>query len=111
MTKEITIQQLKKKITALGKLEHEQKMSIICSLIGHSRISTTCFGYRYCGRCGDQLGDSLGSIDFGIKEAVIAEHKCPECKKNFKKCDWQDKLFCRNPFAKNYDKSKYLLTL
>lgn len=108
MPKEITKLELAKKIKALGKLEVSQKNSIICSLIGHSKISTTCFGYRYCARCGEQVGDSLGSIDFGVKEAVIVGHNCDTCKDNFKKCDWRDKLFVRNPFAKNYDKSKFL---
>lgn len=105
---EITKAQLAKKIKALGDIEVEQRNSIICSLIGHSKISTTCFGYRYCARCGDRLGDSLGSIDYGMPEAVIVGHNCPTCKENFKKCDWKDKLFVKNPFAKNYEKSKFL---
>lgn len=107
----MTKNELKKKIKALGKIDEETKKSIICNLIGHSIISTTFWGYRYCGRCGDQLGDGLGGIDLGIKEAVIAEHKCKECKTNFKKATWEDKLYCRNPFVKDYDKSKYLETL
>jgi len=74
--------------------------SVICSLIGHSRISTTCFGYRNCGRCGDQLGDSLGSFDYGIKEAVIIGHDCEICQNNYKNCTWKDKLYTPNPFTK-----------
>ena len=73
---------------------------IFCILFGHSRICTTCFGYRYCGRCELQLGDSLGSMDFGVKEAVIIGHKCKQCKKNYKKCSWKDKLFVEDPFKK-----------
>jgi hypothetical protein len=72
--------------------DEEHKKQIVCSLIGCSTISTTCFGYRYCARCGRQLGDSLGSIDSGIKEAVIVEHNCPECVANYKKCNWKDKF-------------------
>ena len=74
--------------------------SIICSLVGHSLICTTCFGYRYCGRCGEQLGDSLGSVDYGIKEAVIVGHNCKECRANYKKSTWKDKLYVPNPFKK-----------
>lgn len=103
MEKEITKAELKKKIKALGKISEEQRNSIICSLVGHSKISTTCFGYRNCARCGEQLGDSLGSIDFGIKNAVIVGHNCKVCKANFKKCDWRDKLYVKNPLTKFYD--------
>lgn len=88
-------------LVILKKLPIENKdhrNSVICSLIGCSRISTTCFGYRNCGRCGTQLGDSLGSVDWGIKEAVIIGHNCPECRANYKKCDWKDKLYVKNPF-------------
>lgn len=74
--------------------------SIVCSLIGHSLISTTYFGYRYCGRCEDQIGDSLGSIDCGIKEAVIIGHNCKECRANYKKCTWKDTLYVQDPFKK-----------
>ena len=108
---ELTLPQLKKKVKALGKLSDEKRNGIICTLIGHSRISNTCFGYRHCARCGDLLGDSLASVDYGIKEAVIIGHGCPECKANFKECTWKDKLFVRNPFAKNCERSKYLEVL
>ncbi len=81
--------------------DKDHRNSIVCSLIGHSKICTTCWGYRYCGRCGDQLGDSLGSIDYGIKEAVVVGHNCPDCKKNYKKCTWKDKLYAPNPFKKD----------
>lgn len=78
----------------------EQRNEIVCTLIGHSRISTTCFGYRYCGRCEKQVGDSLGGVDFGIKGAVIVGHNCKECRKNYKECTWRDKLYCPDPFKK-----------
>jgi len=84
--------------------DKEQRNNIICSLIGHSRICTTCIGYRYCGRCGDQLGDSLGSMDFGNKSAVLIGHNCPTCRKNYKKCTWKDKLYVKNPFTKGKKK-------
>lgn len=73
---------------------------ILCELIGHSRISTTCFGYRYCARCGDQLGDNLGSIDSGREDCVIVGHNCKTCRKNAKTLTWKDTLFAPNPFPK-----------
>jgi len=78
--------------------DKDHRNSIICSLIGHSKICTTFFGYRNCGRCGQQLGDNLGSIDSFAKECVIIGHKCKVCIENYKKCDWKDKLYVKNPF-------------
>lgn len=78
----------------------KQRNKIVCALIGHSKICTACFGYRYCGRCSTQLGDSLGSIDSGVEEAVIIEHNCKACKENYKKCTWKDKIYVKNPFTK-----------
>lgn len=94
----MTKKELKQKIEALGELKHDQKMSIICSLIGHSNICTAFFGYRYCGRCGDQLGDSLGSVDYFAKQAVLVGHKCDTCIENYKDSTWKDKLYTKDPF-------------
>jgi len=80
--------------------DNDHKKQIICSLIGHSLICTTCFGYRYCGRCGSQLGDNLASMDFGRESAVIIGHNCETCRKNYKKCTWKDKYLVKNPFTK-----------
>lgn len=88
-------------MTILSKIPIKDKIhrnSIICSLIGHSKICTFCFGYRNCGRCGDQLGDSLGSIDMGAQSSVIIGHKCDDCSINYKNCTWKDKLYVKNPF-------------
>ena len=71
---------------------------ILCEVIGHSRICTRFWGYRNCGRCGDQLGDNLGSVDPGGDEAVIIGHNCDQCRANYKKCTWKDKLFVKDPF-------------
>jgi hypothetical protein len=29
---------------------------IFCAVFRHSRLLTNCFGYKYCARCGEQLG-------------------------------------------------------
>lgn len=70
---------------------------MICIWIGHSNIVSNYFGYKYCGRCEAQVGDSLGGYWDG-KDAVLIGHKCKVCKKNYKKMGWKDKLFVPNPF-------------
>jgi len=85
------------KIKLLGKLPAEQKKEIVCSLIGHSKIVDTCFGYIYCGRCNAQVGDSLAGFFDGSKSVIIG-HKCDQCVKNYKAMTWEDKYLVKNPF-------------
>jgi len=91
--------QLRDKLALLELADAEQIKSVTCSLIGHSRIQTTCFGYYYCGRCGDQVGDTLASVYPGVKQAVIVGHKCEICEANYAECTWEDKFMCPDPFA------------
>lgn len=109
--KDITLPELKKKVKALGKVDEHTLNAFICLMVGHSRIQTTFFGYYSCARCSQQLGDTLGSYYGGAGEAVVVGHNCAKCKANFKECQWSDKLYVRNPFAKNYERSKYLEVL
>jgi hypothetical protein len=93
--------ELMTKLKSLGKITKEQRNEVVCSLIGHSNIDTICFGYRNCGRCGVQLGDNLGSIDYGRDKCVIIGHNCKTCRKNYKEqSTWADKLYVKNPFKK-----------
>lgn len=92
--------ELEAKLQALGNLDEETKKSIVCSLIGHSRIQETCFGYYSCGRCGQQLGDNLGSVYPDAKKVVIIGHNCKTCQENYKKLDWKDKYLTPDPFQK-----------
>ena len=94
----MTKKELFEKLKILKPESKDQRNQLICALIGHSRIQTTFFGYYYCGRCGAQLGDSLGSYYPEASEVVIVGHNCDTCRKNFKKCTWQDKLYCPDPF-------------
>jgi hypothetical protein len=48
------------KISAMEPLTEEQRKSITCTLLGHSHITTGFFGYVYCARCGELVGDCLG---------------------------------------------------
>lgn len=93
----MTEEELKAKLALLD-LDEDQEKAMVCVLVGHSRIQTTCFSYFYCGRCGDQVGDQLGSIYPEAKEAVIVGHDCPTCRENFEECTWEDKFMCADPF-------------
>lgn len=96
----MTKTELEKKIKGLGKITDQQKKEAACVLIGHSKIQTACFGYFNCGRCGDQLGDSLGSSYSGATTAVIIGHNCKTCRANYKKCTWVDTYLVPDPFKK-----------
>jgi hypothetical protein len=78
----------------------EQKRSIFCVKHGHSKLRDHFFGYHYCCRCGQQLGDSLGSV-YSDDSAVYVHHMhvatkgetmrgcdCPERAKKLKKIDF-----------------------
>lgn len=82
-------------------MNEAQTKSVVCALIGHSRIQTLCFGYYNCGRCGEQVGDNLASVYPGAETAVIVGHKCDVCEDNFKKCTWKDKFMVPDPFAED----------
>ena len=94
-----TEKELLDKLDLLSIEDEEQRKEVTCSLIGHSKIQTYCFGYYYCARCGIQLGDTLGGSYMGAEEAVIVGHKCPTCEENYKKLTWKDKIMCPDPFA------------
>ncbi len=99
----MTKQELMQKLAALGDISEEQRNQVTCSLVGHSKIQTYCFGYFNCARCGAQLGDSLASVYPQAEEVVVVGHmggNCPTCRENYKKLTWRDKLFCPDPFAR-----------
>lgn len=80
------------KLSLLGDVDLDTKKKIVCAMIGHSNIQTTCFGYVYCGRCGDQVGDVLGSCYTNDKQVIVG-HNCQTCQDNYEKLTWKDKLF------------------
>lgn len=47
----MTRKEYEKKIAALEPLDNEKRKRVTCSLLGHSHITTGCFGYVYCARC------------------------------------------------------------
>lgn len=87
--------ELIKKIEGLDLKSNEERNRVTCAMIGHSRIQTTFFGYYYCGRCGEQVGDSLGSV-YDASNVVIVDHNCKMCQDNYKKLTWRDKLYVEN---------------
>lgn len=103
VSRELTKEELLAKLEAMGPLSEEQRNRMVCALVGHSRIQTTCFGYYYCARCGDQVGDNLGSIYEGAAKAVIVGHNCETCRTNYAACTWKDTLFAPDPFAAQED--------
>jgi len=103
--KPMTRKELMEKLKALGPMDKAKRNNVVCSLIGHSRIQETCWGYFHCARCGAQLGDQLGSV-YDATEVVIVDHNCAKCRKNYKKLTWRDKLYVKNPFPKKKKKRR-----
>jgi hypothetical protein len=73
------------------------RKKLCCALVGHTRMTTQCFGYSYCGRCEAQVGDALGGVDPGRERAVVKGHGCKVCRANAKTLTWQDKLLMPTP--------------
>lgn len=96
-------EELLTKLAALGPLSEEQRNSVVCALIGHSRIQTYCFGYFNCARCDEQMGDSLTGIYSRANEVVIVGHDCEICRTNYAACTWKDKIFAPDPFPAAVD--------
>lgn len=81
-------------------VEMDKLKEIFCAVFRHSRIQDAFMGYYSCGRCGTQLGDSLGSIYPSAQYVVIIGHRCRKCKANYKECNFIDKFLVGNPFSK-----------
>ncbi len=65
--------------------------AIFCALFRHSNIVTNCMGYKYCGRCGCLIGDTLAGA-WSNSKAVIVGHNCETCRENYERLTWRDKL-------------------
>ena len=72
--------------------------AIICVLFRHSNIVTNCFGYKYCGRCGVLVGDSLGGV-YANPDAVMVGHDCQTCFDNYARMTWVDWWLAPHPFT------------
>ncbi|WP_140668784.1 hypothetical protein [Pseudomonas arsenicoxydans] len=93
---EITQDDIFKRIEGL---EDETQKLMVCTLVGHSKITTFCFGYHHCARCDAQIGDSLGGLYDSSKDVVVG-HDCEICRANFAALDWRHTLLAPDPFSK-----------
>lgn len=105
----LTLKKLRENMKGLSLTDKDKINSVICSLVGHSRIETTCWGYHYCARCGDQVGDTLASMYPGAAACVAVGCKCETCEANLAKCNWRDKLNVRDPFFEGEEEEAPLL--
>lgn len=81
-------------------LPKDRARSVVCALLGHSRVQSTCFGYYNCCRCDAQIGDSLASIYPEAAQAVVLDHNCTTCRKNAKMLTWRDLLLLPSAVTK-----------
>ncbi|NSW82739.1 MAG: hypothetical protein HPY90_05600 [Syntrophothermus sp.] len=88
------------KIESLGINDESQRNKVVCALIGHSKIVSMCFGYVYCGRCDEQIGDTLAG-GFDASKCVVIGHNCKTCRENYKNLTWEDTIYCKQPFHEN----------
>ena len=90
-------------------LTQEQKARIYCVKNGHAKYVTNFFGYVYCGRCGEQLGDKLASIYPDADKVAVVEcekHPCKICDAIIKKLSPVDKEIFRR-LVKDHKKKKW----
>ena len=62
------------------KLTKRQEAQIYCIKHGHAKYFWSFFGYAHCGRCGEQIGDSLAGV-FSGDGMVKVGHECETCNK------------------------------
>ena len=98
----MTEDELKQKLEILDIKDEEKIKGVVCALIGHSNIEVVIFGYRYCARCGDQVGDNLMGWD-GNRNSVVVGHNCDVCRENYKKLSWKDKFMVPDPLEGGTD--------
>lgn len=63
-----------------SKLTQEQKARIYCIKHGHADYAFQFWGYVYCGRCGEQIGDKLGGVFMGAEKTAMIHCKDNPCK-------------------------------
>jgi hypothetical protein len=76
---------------------------IFCAIFRHSNIESIYFGFHYCGRCGEMVGDSLGGVyknPKGVflrcKDMRITGH-CRTCETNWQNAGFLDKFLTPKP--------------
>lgn len=95
----------------LQKLTQKQNAEIHCIKHGHADYVWTFWGYVYCGRCGQQIGDQLAGIYDTSNMLVVGHGKCKTCNSIKKKLSELDKkILARLEKSKDfsYDYEKIL---
>lgn len=85
-----------------------QEAEIYCVKNGHADYIYKCWGYVHCGRCGQQIGDTLGGVfpcDKIIEVACDAS-PCKHCDPIYKKLSKMDKKILRRLKA-DHKKEKF----
>lgn len=74
-------------------LTQVQRARIYCVKHGHAHYVHTFFGYVYCGRCGEQIGDRLGGI-YSLESTLVVGHKkdCEVCQRVEESLNTMDKI-------------------
>ena len=90
-----TLEQVQERIRGLPS---SQQRAVVCALVGHSRIQTQFWGYYYCARCEEQVGDALGSSYPEAANVVVVGHNCETCRANRDKLSWRDTFMAPEPF-------------
>ncbi len=62
----------------LTELTQTQKAQIYCVKHSHANYVTNCMGYKSCGRCNTQIGDTLAGC-FDMSKVISVGHKCDKC--------------------------------
>ena len=68
----------------------------VCAWVGHSRCATAFFGYQYCARCGEQIGDALGGVGvfdlLFVGDSKCRKPRCKDCDRIRASLTWRDTL-------------------
>lgn len=79
----------------MGPMTQTQQAQIHCVKNNHARYVSTFFGYVHCGRCGEQIGDTLGGTYPMDKCAIVGcpkpPSKCKHCGPIFRSLSKMDK--------------------
>ena len=66
---------------------------VLCGLLGHSKFTTSCWGYVYCARCDSQVGDNLaGTQADGVCLDFGHDSPCKNCDAQRGKWSWRERL-------------------
>lgn len=72
-------------------LDEGHARSVVCALIGHSRVQDQFWGEWTCHRCDARLGDSLAGC-YDASDVVLMDHHCDQCRAAIAKLTWKDTL-------------------